>query len=164
MRPWPGATGRDFVAADAGQAAEPPHFVRLSLGVLPSCVFRNGDRVLRAPTDGYLPPALLERLRGGGLEVLADDQDLSAGVEVHEIPGDHPGVSYVADHAALGVQSRSVIGALEQPDLLRAHGDPGAVALEEIRCADEPGNEVIGGLLVDLRRERDLLDAPVVED
>src|SRR5204862_4225118 len=85
-------------------------------------------------------------------------------VEVHEIPGDHPGVSYVADYAALGVQSRSVIGALEQPDLLRAHGDPGAVALEEIRCADEPGNEVIGGLLVDLRRAPDLLDAPVVED
>ena len=39
------------------------------------------DRVFRPPSDDHLPPDLLERLCGGGLEVLADDLKLSTGVE-----------------------------------------------------------------------------------
>src|SRR4051794_7227746 len=140
-----------------------PHVV-LSLGLLPLYLLTDGDRMLRAPADVYLPSALLERLGGGRLEVLADDEDLSAGVKFHQVPGDHPGVGDITDHAALGMQPRAVVPVLQEPDLLRAHSDPGTVALEEVRGADEAGDEVIRGLLVDVRRAPDLLDAALVED
>ena len=48
-------------------------------------------------------------------------------------------------------------------DLLRSHRVPPAVALEHVRHADEPRDELALGVLVDLRRRPDLLDSPLVE-
>ena len=96
----------------------------------------------RHPTV-YLPPALLERLRGGRLEVLTDDLKLPAGVELDQVAGHHARVGDVADHAALGLQpvERSSLR-VEQPDLLGPDREARAVALEHVGDADEAGDEL----------------------
>src|SRR3954468_1648832 len=63
---------------------------------------RDLDRVFRSPTDDDLPPYLLESLRGGRFEVLADDLKLSTRVEHDEVAGHHPDVGDVPDLAGLG--------------------------------------------------------------
>src|SRR3954451_19177941 len=104
----------------------------LSLGVLPSCLLRDGYCVLGFPSDGYLSPALLERVRGRHFEVLADDLKLSAGIELDQVAGHTSRVRHVADHTALGSQTRGVILLVEQPDLLGPNREARSVALDEV--------------------------------
>src|SRR4051794_11952222 len=72
----------------------------------PSYLLLVVDRigVFLAPADPDPPALLLERVRGGGLEVLADDLQLPARVELDQVAGDHARVGDVADLAVLHVQ------------------------------------------------------------
>ena len=70
-------------------------------------MFLDGNGLIRPPSDGHLPPVLLEGLLGGGLEVLTNDLKLSALVELDQIARHHPRVGDVSNHAALGDAQRT---------------------------------------------------------
>src|SRR4029079_9183898 len=97
--------------------------------------------MLRSPSDGYLPPALLECLRGGRLEVLTDDLKFPTGIELDQVAGQHARVRHVADHTALGLQASAHIWLVEEPDLLGPDREAPSVALDEVGSADEPRDE-----------------------
>src|SRR5215211_8195156 len=92
-----------------------------SSGLLPISLLTDGDRLLGPPSDQHLAPAMLELLRGGGLEILADDLKFSPGLELDPVAGHHPRVGDVADPAPFGVEPLSVLPRFEELDLLRAH-------------------------------------------
>src|SRR5687767_3190952 len=75
------------------------------------------DRVLRPPSHDDVSSALLEDLRGGCLEVLAQDLKLPASVELDQVPGHDPGVGDVANPAPLDVHAVAVLVSVEQADL-----------------------------------------------
>src|SRR4051794_11528503 len=87
------------------------------------------------------------------LEVLPDDDELAAGVQVDDVAGDHPDVDDVADHSRLALAA----DALDHVDLLRTNRESPAVALEHVRDADEPGDELGRRMLVHVGRAADLL-------
>src|SRR5262249_22910810 len=123
------------------------------------------ELVLWAPLEEDLPAAGLLRLGRRGLEVLPDDLELPAAVELDEEAGHHPGVDDVADAAGLGVHAwlrRRARAA--QMDLLGPDRVALAVALELVRDADEVGHEGALRPLVDLGRRPELLDPALVED
>src|SRR6266540_1970055 len=101
----------------------------------------------------------------GVVEVLPHHHQLAGGFEVDHIAGHRAEVDVLADHAALDVRTGlGLLGVVQDADLLRADGDVPAVPLDQVGDADEPGDEVAGGSLVDLDRRADLLDAPIPQD
>ena len=81
------------------------------------------------------------------------------------VPRHRADVLDVAHHPCLHVHTvrrRRAVG--EHADLLRPHGVPPAVPLDDVRDPDEPCDELALGVLVDLRRRPQLLDAAAVED
>src|SRR5262249_59195302 len=67
--------------------------------VLDSCSLPGLDCVLRTPLEQDSAAALVERLRRRCLEVLSDDDELAAVVEVDDVAGEHPRVDDVSDPA-----------------------------------------------------------------
>src|SRR2546427_10950574 len=61
------------------------------------------ELVLWAPLEEDRPALGVERLGRGGLEVLPDDLELTAAVELDDVAGHHPGVDDVPDAARLGM-------------------------------------------------------------
>src|SRR5581483_8300862 len=89
------------------------------------------------------------------VEVLLHDDDVVAGIERDDVAREAADVDDVADHARLA--------GLAEGDLLGPHGDAAPVALEDVRRADEPGDELSLRALVHVLRRADLLDAAVAE-
>src|SRR6266568_3982697 len=122
------------------------------------------ELVFWAPLEENRPALGVERLGRGGLEVLPDDLQLPAAVELDDVAGHHPGVDDVPDAAGLGVRaglcSRSGFG---HADLLGTDGEAPAAALDHVRDADEPRHERVRRVLVHLGRRADLLDPAAVE-
>ncbi len=110
--------------------------------------------MLGPPGQAHRAAALLERLCRGGLEVLLQGDELAAAVEIDDVAGDGAEVDDVADVAGLAI----VLARADEPYLLGANGEPAAVTLEDVRRADEAGDELGRGPLVDLGRRADLLD------
>src|SRR5262249_9894020 len=107
------------------------------------------------------PLALLrENFLRGRLEVLPDDRQLPAGVEVDDVACDHSDVEHLAHGSGLAVARAFV----DHPNLLRPDREAPAVADEYVRDADEARDELRLRPLVDRRRRADLLDAALVED
>src|SRR3954471_3342767 len=122
-------------------------------------------RVSRAPT--YLHPVspLFKRVLRRSLQVLTDGHELSAGVELHDVAREHAEVDHLADVAGLAGKCR--IGRrmfVDQVDLLRTDREAATLALEHVRCAYEPRDELAGRVLVELGGGGHLLDAALVED
>src|SRR6266511_2666290 len=116
------------------------------------------------PCQPHATTAGLECLLGA-VEVLPHHHQLAGGFEVDHIAGHRAEVDDLADHAALDVRTGlGLLGVVQDADLLRADGDVPAVPLDQVGDADEPGDEVAGGSLVDLDRRADLLDAPIPQD
>src|SRR3954452_17273373 len=109
-----------------------------------------GDGLIRSPSNFHFSTALGLDLRGGCLQVLADDLKLSPCFEVDEISRDHPGVGDILDRPLLDVKSLGRRAVLEDRNLLGAHGEPLSIALEQVRDADEACDECVLGPLVDL--------------
>src|SRR5207244_10690228 len=61
------------------------------------------DRVLRTPFQEHPAPPCVEGLGRRCLEVLADDDELAAVVEVDDVPGEHACVDDVANPSGGGV-------------------------------------------------------------
>src|SRR5919204_845280 len=97
------------------------------------------DRVLWAPFEKHPAPAGVESLGRGCLEVLANNHELAAVVEVDDVPGEHAGVDDVPDPPRDGV---GVVPpgppVLCHPDLLRPDGERVAEAAQHIRRTNEP--------------------------
>src|SRR6266566_9167176 len=123
------------------------------------------DRVLRTPFKEHPATAGVQRLCRGRLEVLTDDDELAAVVEIDDVPGEHARVDDVADPAGGGVlvvtTRAAVVG---HADLLRPDRERAAGALENVRGSDEAGDEGVLRTFVDRRRRADLLDLAFVED
>src|SRR6476620_1019193 len=117
-------------------------------------------RVLRPPREADPLPLFRERLLRGRLEVLTDDDELAAGIEVDYVAGDHPDVDDLANGTRLAFSAAFV----RHPNLLRPDREAPAVALEDVRDADESRDELRLRMLVDVRRRTDLFDPPLVED
>jgi len=98
--------------------------------------------VLPAPANNNLSSPLLVGLSRGLLEVLADDLDLPSCFQLDQVPGHHPGVGDVGDRPALGLQAAVARTLGEQTDLLRPDGEADATPLEQVRGADEGGDEL----------------------
>src|SRR5215208_7518577 len=88
------------------------------------------EGVLLAPAESHPPPLLLERVRGGRLEVLAHHLQLAAVVELDEVARDHPGVEDVTDAPLLDVVALA-LGI--EPHLLGSHREAATAALEQVR-------------------------------
>src|SRR5262245_55794535 len=126
-------------------------------------------RVLWAPREADPPAAGLQHLGRSRFQVLPDHHQRSTLVELDRVPRHHADVDHVTDATGLGMRSgvRSVVP-FEDVDLLRTDGDRARLTvqrpLEDVRDADEAGDELGVRMLVDLGRRPDLLDLPVVED
>src|SRR5262249_46087400 len=94
-------------------------------------------RVLRPPREPDSLALLRERLLRGGLQVLPDDDELAAAVEVDHVPGHHPDVDDLT-HGSGFADSAVLVG---HPDLLRSDREVPALALEDVRDADEARDE-----------------------
>src|SRR5471032_722831 len=88
--------------------------------------------------------------------VLADDRQLLAGIGVDEVTRERADEDDVRDHPGFA--------APVERDAFGPNADAPPVALDDVRRADEPGDELCCGALVDLARRSDLLDAALVED
>ena len=129
---------------------------------------RRHERVTGAPRR-------LERVGVRALQVLLQDGEPAAGVEVdHGVRGGAE-VDDLADHAGgdaavtvdAAVVASGLQGDLLGPDAHRAgHADQRLrhLALQQVGGAHEAGDEGGGGLLVELDRGGDLLDEAVAED
>src|SRR5262249_27195202 len=107
-----------------------------------SCSLPGFDCVLRTPLEQDSVAALVERVRRGGLEVLLDDDELAAVIEVDDVTGEHPRVDDVSDPAGGGVPVVTARAALERhADLLRPYGEDPPAAVQDVRRADEAGDE-----------------------
>src|SRR6059036_2465197 len=90
------------------------------------------DRVLRAPFQEHPAALCVQGLGRRRLEVLADDDELAAVVEVDDVAGEHACVDDVADPSGGGVlvvAARAAVVA--HPDLLRPDRERAAGALED---------------------------------
>src|SRR5262245_15619552 len=116
------------------------------------------------PRNAHAPPLHLEHLARALLEVLREHLQLATTVERNVVPGDRPHVLDVADRAGLDMRpALGLLTLLEERKLLGAYGVAPAVALDDVRDADEPGDELALRMLVDLRGYADLLDPALVE-
>src|SRR5215470_15774753 len=124
---------------------------------------RNREGLVGPPGDAH--PVVAGIVPGHGcFRVLPADDQLAAGVQVHDIAGEDPRVNNVADPAWLYLHpGRLLRAAGEQGDLLGPYGHPAAVAFDEVGDADEPGHERRPRPLVYLDRGADLLDAALIQ-
>src|SRR5215470_13789474 len=83
-------------------------------------------RVLRPPREADPLALLCERLLRGRLEVLPDDHELAAGVEIDDEARDHADVDDLAHGPGLSF-ARPVVA---HPNLFRPDGDAPAIALQ----------------------------------
>src|SRR5919108_5284672 len=98
-------------------------------------------------------------------EILADDLELAALVQLDDVAGHHPGVDDIPNVAGLGVRVAARSGpGFSHVDLLRPDGEAPAGTLDYVRDAHEPGDERVGWPLIDLGRAAELLDPATVED
>src|SRR5712692_6779821 len=105
---------------------------------------RHCAGLLWRPGDPGRPAADIVR-RLWRLLVLPGDDQLAAGVQGDRVPSRDPDVDDVLDGPGLGVESgRRLLAGLQHADLLRADRHVPAVALDDVRDADEPGHEVRG--------------------
>src|SRR5581483_7173893 len=109
------------------------------------CVF-DRIRVLRAPLQADPLPLFRERLLRGRLEVLADDDELPAGIEVDDVARDHADVDDLPDRSGLAVS------AIAHPDLLGPDRDAFPLTLDDVRDTDEARDELRLRMLVHLCR------------
>src|SRR4051794_12252967 len=114
--------------------------------------------MLGPPAHLHLMPAGLECLRRGSLEVLADDQQLSPGIERDQITSGCARVRDVDDPPALHNEPVAPLAGLEQARLLGPNREPLAIALDHVRHAYEARHERRLRALVDLLGGPDLLD------
>src|ERR671931_1601389 len=123
------------------------------------------ELVFWAPLEEDLPALGVERLGRGGLEVLPDDLELTATVELDDVASHHPGVDDFPDPARLGVLAAARPGSgFGHMNLLGPDGEAPSAPLDHVRDADEARDECVRGVLVHLRGRADLLDASLVED
>src|SRR5437762_6774799 len=121
------------------------------------------DCVLRTPLEEHSAAALVERVRRRSLEVLPNDHELAAVVEVDDVTGEHSGVDDVEDPAnrcTLVVAPGAAVD--RQADLLRPHREGAPAAGQDVRRPDEACDERVVGPLVDGLRRTDLLDPALV--
>src|SRR5260221_124440 len=116
--------------------------------------------VLRPPFEPDTLAFRFEHLLRRRIEVLADDDELAAGIEIDDVTRDHPDVDDVADDAGLALTAEL----LGHMDLLRTDREAPAAPLEHVRDADEAGDELRLRMLVDVGGTSDLLDPALVED
>src|SRR5439155_3952054 len=87
-------------------------------------------RLLRTPYQDDPAPPCVEGLGRRCLEVLADDDELAAVVEVDDVPGEHACVDDVANPSGGGVLVVAARAAVRgHPDLLRPDRERAAGAL-----------------------------------
>src|SRR5262249_56072476 len=104
-------------------------------------------RVRRPPRKADPLALLRERLLRGRLEVLANDDEVAARIEVDDVARDHADVDDLAHRAGLPFSGVVV----DHPDLLRPDREAPAVSLEHVRDADETGDQPGLRALVHLR-------------
>src|ERR1041384_4791101 len=76
------------------------------------------DRLLRNPTQLDAPATLFDQVRRRAFEILFDDDELSARVEVDEVTRHHAGVDQLGDASALDVRAALRVGIrVEDPEL-----------------------------------------------
>src|SRR6476646_3223065 len=113
----------------------PPRAARAlceSSSFVPSWSF-HVEGVLGTPLEAHPPAPGLVSVGRRRLEVLPDHRQLSAGIELDDVPREHADVDHVADlsrFAAAGVVEVHL-------DLLGSHREATAAALEHVRDADE---------------------------
>src|SRR5439155_22534839 len=95
------------------------------------------------------------------LEVLPHNRQLAPRIELDDVPREHPDVDDVANTSGLPVPVPDV---LQHVDLLGPDREAPAVALDDVRHADESGDELGRGTLVDVGGRAELLDPSFVED
>src|SRR6202008_4785645 len=93
-------------------------------------------------------------------EVLPNDDELAARVEVDDVTGDHSCIDDFADDTGLARPG----AVIPHVNLLRADRDLPPVPLEDVRDAHEPRYELRLRVLVHVRRRSELLDAAFVEN
>src|SRR4051812_584481 len=113
--------------------------------------------MFRLPFEPDALALLLERLLRGRLEVLPDDDELPAGVEVDEVSRDHADVDDLAHHSGLAFTAVVVA----HVDLLGTNRDAPGIPFENVRDAHKACDELGLRMLVDVGRRTDLLDAPL---
>src|SRR5215469_8031845 len=94
--------------------------------------------VLRPPREADPLALLRERLLRRRLEVLPDDDELAAGVEVDDVARDHADVDDLPHRSGLPAAAALV----RHSDLLRPDRDATAVALDDVRDTHEAGDEL----------------------
>src|SRR6266550_5072784 len=147
------------VRTTAATAANAPSFMRLPLPPLVENVCLIGR-----PGQPDRPPFELLGV-AQSVHILTYRHELLPAVEAHQVAGAHPDVNDLLDLALLDRHSRlDPLASGQHPDLFRTDDKPHPVALEDVRDADEAGDELGRGLLVDLDRRADLLDQPVRHD
>ena len=112
------------------------------------------------PLEAHPPTPGLECLLRGRLEVLPYDCELASGVELDDVSGEHADIDDLANAAQFAVAGLVEVHA----NLFRADRERLPVPLEDVRNANEAGDELRGRTLVDLGRGADLLDPTLVED
>src|SRR5262245_10987010 len=139
--------------------------MRSTSSLLRGCFLRVRDRVgvLAVPADAHAATPLLERLLRGHLEVLADDLEVAALIQLDDEARDHPDVRDVADESLLDSEAVRALGLREDADLLGSDREALTVPLHDVRYAHEAGDELVGRVLVNVCGGPDLLDAAVAE-
>src|SRR5260370_12058830 len=100
-----------------------------------------------------------------GVHILTYRDESLAPIQAHHVAGVHADVDHLLDAARLHDHSRPRLLALgKHANLLRAHDKAHPVAHKHVRDADEPGDELGRGPLVDLDGGADLLDLAVRHD
>src|SRR4051795_4342646 len=95
-------------------------------------------RVFGTPLETHPPAPGLEYVGRRRLEVLPDHRELAPGIELDDVPREHADVDDVANVPRLAVRA----GVEVHLDLRRPNGEAAAAAFEDVRDADEAGDEL----------------------
>ena len=111
-------------------------------------LYADGDEYVFMNTENYEQTTLNSGTLGDAVEYLTANLPIK--------------VSFF-DSVAVGIELPGIVEltVVEHPDPLRAYGVCAAVALDDVRGADERRHELVRGMLIDIARRAHLLDPPV---
>jgi hypothetical protein len=137
------AAGNARPTASTGQRrnAEPLHAASLGDSGISKLSSGFHSRCTRCPASGRRPV------------VLPHDDEPRAVVQLDDVAGEH------ADENRVGNRAGTAASVRGHADLLGPHGEAPPFVLDDVRDADEPGDELRPRMLVDVLRRADLLDA-----
>src|SRR3954470_17565521 len=112
-----------------------------SSSFVPSWSF-HVEGVLGTPLEAHPSASGLERVGRRRLEVLPDHRELAPGLELDDVPREHADVDDVPDPARLAAAVAVAVAVEVHLDLFGSNRETAPVALEEVRDADEAGDEL----------------------